>query len=99
MRAHTPSLPDDTHRALHAAVIAVAALLQLVVLVPFTVSSGLVAPVWAIGGLLLLWAAGAGLLVRLARTRPLATPLVPLGNAAVLWAAITLGEQVLGWTA
>jgi hypothetical protein len=80
-------------------VVAVAIVLQLVVLVPFTVASGLVAPLWAIIALHALWVAGAVGLALLARRRPLATPLVPAVNAALLWAAITVGEAWLGWTA
>lgn len=85
-------------RVLPVVVVAVAAIAQLVVLVPFTVASGLVAPLWAIVALYLLWAGAAYLFVRLARRRPLATPVVPAANALLLWAVITLGQQLLGWT-
>lgn len=86
-------------RRLAIATVAVAGVLQLVVLVPFTVASGLLAPLWAIVAFYALWAAGALLLVLIARSRPLATPLVPVANAALLWLGITLGEALLGWTA
>ena len=86
-------------RALPIAVVAIAGVLQLVVLVPFTVASGLVAPLWAIVGLYILWLAAAAVFVVLARRRPLLTPLVPVVNAALLWAAMTAGERLLGWTA
>ena len=39
------------------------------------------------------------ILIRLARTRPLLTPLVPVVNGAVWYAVISLGGAVLGWTA
>lgn len=79
-------------------VIGLAAALQLVVLVPFTVASGLLAPLWAVVLLYAVWLAGATMLVRTARSRPLVTPVVPLVNAAVVWSVITLGEVWLGWT-
>jgi hypothetical protein len=72
--------------------------LQLIVLVPFTVASGLLAPAWAIVLLYGLWAAAAVVLVRTARRNPFAALLVPAANAAVLWLAITAGGTWLGWT-
>ena len=86
-------------RALEIAVIAVAIVLQLVVLVPFTLASGLAAPMWAVAALVAVWVLFAAGLVRLARVRPLFTPVVPVANAAVLWAAIAAGGSLLGWTA
>ena len=80
-------------------VVVLAAVLQVVVLVPFTVASGLLAPLWAVLLLYALWLLGAFALARLARRRPLTTPLVPAVNAALLWGAITLGDVWLGWTA
>lgn len=72
---------------------------QAVVLVPFTVASGLVAPLWAVVALFALWAAGLVVLVRTARRRPFAAPLVPLVNLAAVWLTIAVGESLLGWTA
>ena len=80
-------------------VVALAAVLQLVVLVPFTVASGLLAPLWAVLLLYALWLVAALAFVRLARRRPLMTPVVPAVNAALLWLVITIGEAWLGWTA
>jgi hypothetical protein len=85
-------------RGLRIAAVVVAAAMQLVVLVPFTVASGLLAPLWAIVGFYVLWLAGAVVLVVTARRRPLATPLVPIANAALLWLGLTLGGLLLGWT-
>lgn len=76
----------------------VAAIGQLVVLLPFTVASGLIAPLWAVVALHLLWCAGAVALVAVARRRALAAPLVPLANALLWWLAMTAGGQLLGWT-
>ena len=71
--------------------------LHLAVLAPYA-SSGLMAPGWAVIGLLLLWAGlAAAVFVVHARKGPLAL-LVP-GVAVALWfLALTAGEQLLGWT-
>jgi hypothetical protein len=90
---------DGNPRIVSTIVIALAATLQLVVAVPFTVATGLVAPLWAIVIAWTLWVAAAVILVMTARRRPLATPVVPLVNAALLWLLITIGEAALGWTA
>ena len=81
------------------AAIALAVIGQAVVLVPFTVASGLVAPMWAVMIFYVMGAASVVLLWRTARSRPLAAPLVPIANAALLAAAVTAGETWLGWTA
>lgn len=85
-------------RALGIAAVVVAAALQLVVLVPFTVSSGLVAPLWAVLVLYALWVAAVVVLVRVARRQPLAAPLVPLANGALWWLAMAPDGALLGWT-
>ncbi|MFA9445912.1 hypothetical protein [Egicoccus sp. AB-alg6-2] len=92
--APTRSRPSPSNIA----AIVVAAILQLGVGF-FTLSSGLVAPLWAVLVLGVVWIAAVVILVRLARTRPLLTPLVPLANAAVWLGVLTFGEAVLGWTA
>jgi len=80
-------------------VIGIAVAMQLVVAVPFTVGIGLLAPLWAFLVGWGLWLVAAGALVATARRRSLATPLVPVTNAALLFAFVTFGESVLGWTA
>ena len=76
------------------AVTALAAVLHLAVLAPY-LSSGLLAPGWAVLLLLGVWAGLAALVWRL-RGNALAL-LVP-GVAVALWfAALTAGEQLLGW--
>jgi hypothetical protein len=80
-------------------VIGIAVAMQVVVAVPFTVGLGLLAPVWAIVVGWALWLAAVGALVLVARHRPLFTPLVPLANAALLFAFVAVGESVLGWVA
>lgn len=91
--------PRPAHDLLRVAVVAIAALGHLVVAVPFTAASGLVAPLWGIVLAWVLWGGGVIALVATARRRPLATPLVPLSNAGLLWLLIVIGGGVLGWTA
>ena len=90
---------DPRGRVLRGAAVAVAVVGQLIVLMPFTVGSGLLAPLWAVVALYAIWAVAAVGLVLLARTRPLATPLVPIANISLWWLLMTIGERVLGWTA
>ena len=90
---------DTRGRVLRGVVVAAAIVGQLIVLVPFTVGSGLMAPWWAVAVLVAVWAAAAVGLVRLARTRPFATPIVPIANFTLWWLLLTIGERFLGWTA
>jgi hypothetical protein len=66
---------------------------------PWYAASGLVAPLWAVVGLIGVWlvllAAGA----RLRRYRPLWMLLVPLVDVAIWFGTITAGEALGGWTA
>lgn len=94
----TPNANTD-RRPLAILAIAVGFIMQLVVGVPFTVASGLLAPLWAVVAFYMLWIACAAVAIRLARRRPLATPLVPLANATLLWLSLTAGDVFLGWTA
>jgi hypothetical protein len=80
-------------------VVATLGVLGLVAALPIYLSSGLVAPLWAIVVLLLVWAALAVYAVRWFTRRPWVVLLLPFIAAAVWFAAITLGEQVLGWQA
>jgi type IV secretory pathway TrbD component len=86
------------HRALPVAVVIIAAVLQLAVGF-FTASSGLLAPLWAILVFVAVWVVAVVVLVRVARRRPLLTPVVPVANGLFWWLAMTAGETWLGWTA
>jgi hypothetical protein len=101
MSAHSasPSSRAGGRPILPLIVIGLAVAMQLAVAVPFTVGMGLLAPLWAITVGWALWLAAAGTLVVTARRRPLLTPLVPVTNAALLFAFVTFGDSVLGWTA
>ena len=74
-----------------------AALLQLVIGFPY-LFSGLLAPLWAVGVLVLIWLGLSVLLVRTRSNGPrdLWAPVL----AAALWlAAMSAGEGLLGWSA
>ncbi len=89
---HSPA-----RRVLSILVVVLAWAMQLVV-GWFTAASGLVAPLWAIVVLIGLWLAAVLVLIRIARRRPFTTPLVPLANGGLWWAAIAAGGSWLGWT-
>ena len=74
-----------------------AALLHLATL-PFYAASGLLAPGWAVIGLLLGWAALAAALVVVVRRRSPFALAVPVAAIALWFGVLTLGEQLLGWT-
>ncbi|HSK23718.1 MAG TPA: hypothetical protein VK906_11105 [Egicoccus sp.] len=94
--------PSPTTRSrpspLDVVAIALAAILQLGVGF-ITLTSGLVAPLWALVFLGLVWCLAVALLIRFARTRAVLTLLVPVGNAAVWVGMLAFGDAVLGWTA
>ncbi|KWX04546.1 hypothetical protein TH66_07085 [Carbonactinospora thermoautotrophica] len=72
---------------------------HLVLLVPYA-SAGLVAPPWAVAGLLLVWAALLVLaLVLLRGRRPVLALAAPLLAAAMWLLVLTAGDLLLGWTA
>jgi hypothetical protein len=104
MNAHTSdpaTAPSNGfgRRVLRTVAMGIAIALQAVLLVPFTVASGLLAPLWAVIVLYLLWLVAAGTLWVVARHQPLAAPLVPLANGSLLFGLLVFGESVLGWTA
>jgi hypothetical protein len=65
----------------------------------FYLASGLVAPPWAVGVLLALWALMLVLSIRWFRRRPFVVLAMPLVAAAVWLAVIGAGGAWLGWTA
>lgn len=62
-------------------------------------ASGLVAPAWAVAGLLLVWIVLLVVAIRLLRQRPALVPLVPLAAVLVWVTVVTAGEVWLDWTA
>jgi hypothetical protein len=65
----------------------------------FYVSSGLVAPGWAVAVLLVWWVLLAVQLSRLALHGSWWTPAVPVVGFASWYVVLTVGERLLGWTA
>ena len=73
----------------------VTAILTVLGMLLLYVASGLLAPLWAVGGLLVLGIVA----VRLHRRHSAWSLLVPV-TAVVVWVAVlTAGERLLGWTA
>jgi hypothetical protein len=66
---------------------------------PWYAASGLVAPLWAVVGLLAVWLVLLAAGVRWRRYRPLWMLAVPVLDVAVWFATISLGEALGGWTA
>lgn len=62
------------------------------------VSSGLLAPFWAVTALLVLWVLLAWVAVLVHRRHGALALLVPVTAIALWFGAITAGEQLLGWT-
>ena len=64
-------------------------------------ASGLIAPLWGIAVLYVVWLGLLAVAVQLVRTRERVrfTPIVPVVAIAVWIAVISLGGAVLGWTA
>ncbi len=61
--------------------------------------SGLVAPMWAVGCLVVLWAGFLVVALRQRRRRPLVVLALPVVGLAVWFGVVSLGEVLLGWTA
>ena len=62
-------------------------------------ASGLVAPGWAVAGLLVVWFFLVGVSWRMLQQRPLWTLAVPVLDIALWLSVVSLGDAVLGWTA
>jgi hypothetical protein len=72
-------------------------LLHLLALWPYLIS-GLAAPGWAVLSLLVLWALLGVVAVAVHRRWGALAALVPLVAVGLWFLALTLGEQLLGWT-
>ncbi len=66
---------------------------------PFYLASGLVAPLWAIVVLLMVWIALFLLGIRWFRRHPFWVIGLPVVAVAIWFGVLTAGEQLLGWTA
>lgn len=63
------------------------------------IASGLLAPLWAVIALLVVWVALLVVAIRLLRTRPALALLVPVAAYLIWLGTISAGEAWLGWTA
>ncbi|MEV0456594.1 hypothetical protein [Catellatospora methionotrophica] len=88
--ADPPSVP--------AKIVGVLGIVAHVVLAPYYLASGLLAPLWAVIVLMVIWTALLVYAIRLWRTRPFLVPLVPVVAVAVWFAVMGAGEAWLGWT-
>jgi len=80
-------------------VVAGLALAALVVIGFFYLSSGLVAPLWAVVCLVVVWLLMFAVGIAWFRRHPLRVLALPV-LAVVIWVVVlTLGERLLGWTA
>lgn len=80
-------------------VVAILGVLGLVAALPFYLASGLVAPLWAIVALLVVWVVLAFCALRWFTRRPWLVLALPFVAAGVWFGAVTLGEQLLDWQA
>lgn len=74
-------------------------LLGHLVMLVWYAASGLVAPLWAVGGLLLVWVLLLLVGLRLRRRRSAWMLIIPVIDVAVWVGVINAGERFLGWTA
>lgn len=70
-----------------------------VLALPWFAASGLVAPGWAVAGLLALWLALLVAGVAMRRRTPAAMLAVPVLDIAIWFGVVTAGELLLNWTA
>ncbi|HEX2368274.1 MAG TPA: hypothetical protein VHM94_03460 [Acidimicrobiia bacterium] len=65
----------------------------------FVLASGLVAPLWAVLMLVLIWVVALIVGWRIWRTHPAVAVVVPVATALIWLAVIAAGGRFLGWTA
>jgi uncharacterized membrane protein YqgA involved in biofilm formation len=80
-------------------VVAGVSMAALVVIGFFYFASGLMAPLWAVVGLMIIWVGLMVLGIRWFRSHPWRLPALPVIAVLVWWGVLTLGERLLGWTA
>lgn len=97
-RGGDPKTGRLSTRQLLAYVGAALAMLAMLVLAPFFLSAGLMAPLWAVVGLVVVWLVLFGLGCAWFRRRPLWTLPIPVVAALIWFGTMTAGETWLGWT-
>ena len=78
--------------------VVVAAVGQVLVGVLY-LASGLVVPYPWVFGMWALWVGWSGVLLQIARSATIWSPLVPVASLATWVLIVLMGERVLGWTA
>lgn len=76
-----------------------AGLVLMLVPLYWFIASGLLAPLWAIIGLLVIWAAGLIWAIIVRRRLPWVVLALPFALMLLWLLVITAGEHLLGWTA
>ena len=95
---HTAGPPTPTRHGTGWWVTAILTVLGMLGALVLYVSSGLLAPLWSIVGLLVLWLVLSIVAVRLHRRHSAWSLLVPVAAVVVWVAVLTAGERLLGWT-
>ena len=100
MRTETqvPTTGRMSNRQLLTYIGAAVAMLAMLVIAPFFLSAGLMAPLWAIVGLVVVWLALFVLGCMWFRRHPLRTLPLPVIAALVWYGTMSAGETWLGWT-
>lgn len=80
-------------------VVAAIAMAAMAVIGFYYLVSGLMAPIWAVIGLLAFWVFLVVLGIRWFRLHPLRVLLLPVIAAVVWYGVMSLGDVLLGWTA
>jgi hypothetical protein len=76
------------------------AVTAMLVLAPFFLASGLMAPLWGVVVVVVMWAALSALaIVLLVKRRPLWVLPLPVLAVGFWWLFLSLGGKFLGWTA
>lgn len=75
------------------------AMAAMAVIGVFYFSAGLVAPLWAVIGLIAVWVTLVVIGVRWFRSHPFRLLALPVIAVLIWFAVLTLGERLLGWTA
>ena len=95
--ASTASEPSTTSMAKRA-IFVVGIVLQTLIAYPMA-ALGLVAPVWAVVGLLTVWALLVVVAIQQRNKRPWFALVAPVATVGVAWAVVAAGGAFLGWQA
>ena len=91
--------PDRPKHSFGALILGWVGIIGHLVTLVWYMASGLMAPGWAVIGLLVIWLVLAGVAIYLLRTRPAWVLAVPVASAVIWFAVMAAGDAWLGWTA